>query len=392
MSDSKKLFERSPWASFFALKTNYLKIVITILSLQLICYNTHATYKNKIGKIDRSTWPYSINTASKFDFASKMEMLVFSLELEKAEKIEHIDSLKKYLKLKSVNKNSIKKYVKHIKTKILHNFLKLKISSADNHIKTASITCWKDIIKEAKILKPKLNSNLKLWHHQSSIFYARYVYEQLRLAALFPRITSEILKLDQSEQSGIDFKDKHFLLTFDDGPTRNNGNTDKLIKLLEQNNKNGLFFVLGKNFKNRLKLNGKTNLINLYKNVEVGSHGLIHKVHPKYNLWKSSISSTHSLIKSTLNKNVRYFRPPYGQRNKQMVDFLKQKKQSVMLWNIDSQDWNSKINSNEVADRIISLMLLWRNGIILFHDIHSKAQFALPIIWNKLGKSGINWK
>ena len=62
-----------------------------------------------------------------------------------------------------------------------------------------------------------------------------------------------------------------------------------------------------------------------------------------------------------------------------------------MLWNIDSQDWSSKINASEVSDRVITLMLLWRKGIILFHDIHPKAKEALPVITKTLNKSGLQF-
>ncbi len=57
----------------------------------------------------------------------------------------------------------------------------------------------------------------------------------------------------------------------------------------------------------------------------------------------------------------------------------------MALWNIDSQDWNKNVDANAVVNRIITLMLIKRHGVILFHDIHSKAKTALPIIFNLLG-------
>jgi hypothetical protein len=36
-------------------------------------------------------------------------------------------------------------------------------------------------------------------------------------------------------------------------------------------------------------------------------------------------------------------------------------------------------------------MLLWRKGILLFHDVHSKAQTAVPIIKEYFKKANINW-
>jgi peptidoglycan/xylan/chitin deacetylase (PgdA/CDA1 family) len=351
-----------------------------------------AQYKSNIAKIDRSTWPYKIDSASEFDYASQMEMLVFSWELNKALKIKNIDSLKQYLRIKSVNQNSIYEYSRQIKGMILQNFKQLDIHPKNYHIKLSEINSWNDILTNANNLETKLPTNLLAWYNNSSRFYSKYVGEQLRLAGLFPSITSEILKLDNTESTGVKFQDKEFLLSFDDGPTAKGGNTDKLIEILKQYNKNAIFFVLGKNFETRSKLNGNENLKNLYRGFKIGSHGNIHKAHPRYQAWKHSIAYTDSLINRNINRTVKYFRPPYGQRNSKIIEYLKSKNQSVMLWNIDSQDWNSKINSKEVADRIISLMLVWRKGILLFHDIHSKSKYALPIVWKQLEQSSINWK
>ena len=64
---------------------------------------------------------------------------------------------------------------------------------------------------------------------------------------------------------------------------------------------------------------------------------------------------------------------------------------TVALWNIDSQDWNSHISAAEAGQRVLNLMLLWRRGVILFHDIHTKAQQAVPWLINNTQQSGIVW-
>lgn len=215
----------------------------------------------------------------------------------------------------------------------------------------------------------------------------------MRLAALFPSTTSEILNLDRDEINGNKFEDKQFLLTFDDGPTIVSGNTDKLISTLRRNNMNGIFFVLGDMFDARRKVTSDDKLRTLYGKNVLGSHGKVHKSHQKYPEWKSSIVFTAKAIDSVIPKRNKtmYFRPPYGQRTQEVINFLEENNSKVMLWNIDSQDWNAKISSNEVADRIITLMLVWRKGILLFHDIHPKANEALPMILKKLNNAGVVW-
>jgi len=62
-----------------------------------------------------------------------------------------------------------------------------------------------------------------------------------------------------------------------------------------------------------------------------------------------------------------------------------------MLWNIDSQDWNRKLTNQQVADRVTTLMLLWRRGIILYHDIHKPALHNLPILQKLVNQSELLW-
>jgi peptidoglycan/xylan/chitin deacetylase (PgdA/CDA1 family) len=367
------------------------RVFVTLFFACTLFGYTEAKYKPSLGKIDRSTWPYKINSVSEFDFASAMEMLVFAGELNRAEQITNVDSLKSYLRLKSVKIESVNKYITFVKRRLVHNFSYLNIDKEQQRVKLTTVDNWNTLLDEANILEQKLPANMLAWYNAAKRFYSSYVYEQLRLAALFPRITSEILTLDDTEINGSRFGDKQFLLTFDDGPTVKGGNTDKLISVLRQNGKIGLFFVLGNNLKTRVDKAGTDNVNNLYRGMLVGSHSRVHKAHPRYKSWKSALDYTDSLINSSLNRECRYFRPPYGQRNTAIINHLKKDNTQVMLWNIDSQDWNSKINSAEVSDRVLSLMLVWRRGILLFHDIHSKSRFTLPKLWNDLEGSGIIW-
>lgn len=368
----------------------YFVVGIIILLLFLYCTPLSAGPK-KIGKINRNLWPYEISSPSEFDFASEMEMLVFSDELNKLEKIVHSDTLKNYLNIRSVNNESVNLWLSKIKSIIASNFSSLNINLSHQYVKINQVSTWTCIVDEAKTLQNKLPENMKSWYNGAQLFYEYYAYEQLRLAALFPRITSEILLLDETEQNGLGYDDKQFLLTFDDGPTVKGGNTDQTIAVLKKHDEKAVFFVIGDVLNRRLNKDGSENLKMLYENMEVGSHGKVHKVHPKYADWEYSLNYTDSIINKAIGVQNKYFRPPYGQRNSLIVDHLKNKGQICVLWNIDSQDWNAKINSQEVADRVLTLMLLWRRGIILFHDIHPKAKVALPKIWKQLEGSGVRW-
>ena len=76
----------------------------------------------QIAKISRSLWPYKINSAVEFDFASKMEMFVFVNVFQSYEKITVEDSIKKHLGLEKISLLSINAWKEQVKKNILSNF------------------------------------------------------------------------------------------------------------------------------------------------------------------------------------------------------------------------------------------------------------------------------
>ena len=63
----------------------------------------------------------------------------------------------------------------------------------------------------------------------------------------------------------------------------------------------------------------------------------------------------------------------------------------IVLWNIDGQDLSPSLSSQQLADRLTTLMLLWRKGIILLHDTQPKAANALPGLFRSLQTSPVRW-
>lgn len=123
-----------------------------------------------------------------------------------------------------------------------------------------------------------------------------------------------------------------------------------------------------------------------------GPHGFEHKSHQKWAEWKESLNKTRNKIIEIFPDQPVPFRPPYGQRSLELTKYQSgELKASVMLWNIDSQDWHSKIDASQVGDRVQKLMLLWRKGIILFHDVHPKALIAMMSLTSFADKAGLHW-
>lgn len=341
-----------------------------------------------LAKSDRSLWSLPFNSEKDFDVASKCEMLVF-IEVFNDYDSYSEEKIKTLTNLKNINSNSIERWKNETKKILLENFNSLENESISTIIKISNKPTWENL--STIEIKKQLPEKLHLWYENSKTFYQNYLYEQIRLAALFPKITSEIATFNPNEITGNEFEQKHFLLTFDDGPTPQKGNTDKTLQMLSNNNLTGVFYVLGDAFQNRKNTTSTQALKELYKNQSVASHGKEHLSHQKLATWKNSIDFTNNQIQTVFGKTNIDFRPPYGQRNKEVAQYLQDKDSKIILWNIDSQDWNQKISAQEVADRQITLMLLWRKGILLFHDVHSKAQTAVPIINKYFKNCKINW-
>jgi len=216
---------------------------------------------------------------------------------------------------------------------------------------------------------------------------------------LFPNVSSEIDTFNANEWNGDNFTDRQFLLSFDDGPSKVQGDTDNVLTMLSANNKNAVFFVLGENLQNRLTKTDTNTLATLYKNQCIASHGWAHQSHAKWANWQDSIKRTQTLLTNSLPKQntattgsfSHLFRPPYGQRKADSRTFFQQQGLQVALWNLDSQDWHKQVNSNDVLNRMLTLMLIKRHGVLLFHDIHPKANAALPMLFNEVGNA-VEWK
>ena len=345
-----------------------------------------------VAVVDRALWPHPLANAKDFDRASLAENTAFAQVF--LEQVRADDEGKLELSVKEAQKASLARWRSQVEDEIVRN-----LTAASKGCGQESLCTLVDkptrkslatvVAEEAKVLGKELPE----WFAAARAFYTLYVAEQMRLAALFPKPTSEILKLSDKELQGGEFPDKAFLLTFDDGPTSEGGETDKLTELLREKGISADFFALYPPLLHRLDKQGKTGLVALYRQHCLAVHGKEHKPHPSLETWKESLTDTQALVTRVVGgKDAITFRPPYGQRSPEITAFVEATGGKVVLWNIDSQDWHSKIAAPQMGDRVLTLMLLWRRGIILFHDVHGKARVALPGLIDVAKKTGVTWQ
>ena len=160
-------------------------------------------------------------------------------------------------------------------------------------------------------------------------------------------------------------------LTFDDGPSSQY--TEKLLDGLKERNVKATFFVMGESAKENPDI-----IKRMYEEGHlIGNHTYSHidLAKTNYNDACKEINDTNTCIKNITGYIPQYIRPPYGDWNKKL---LEETEMSVVLWNVDPEDWKDQYSS-VVAARV---MKNTRSGdIILLHDIFdSSVEAAFKII------------
>ncbi len=159
-------------------------------------------------------------------------------------------------------------------------------------------------------------------------------------------------------------------LTFDDGPSPEY--TPEILKALRDNNARATFFVLG----TLAELNPE--LLNQIAESgnEIGNHTYSHLdltklVEPALDY---QVLTTQEIVRRATGKAPVLLRPSYGFIN----EVVKKIDIPIILWSIDSLDWQSK-NPDVIYDVVLNNL---KDGdIILMHDIYkTSAEAALRII------------
>ncbi|MGC5703954.1 polysaccharide deacetylase family protein [Pseudomonas sp. NFXW11] len=340
--------------------------------------------------IDRSGWPNSLTSSVEFDTASRGEILMFAKVLLASEALDE-SALKQRLGVRQLDLASVNQVRQRFWELLLENY-RLASQDCDGAPFCPPVRNLGDLRQLAAGFTGDSKATYGAWAEASARFHQQYLHEQLRLAALFPSVSSEIRRMAPAEHLGDELADRQFLLTFDDGPSPRDGRTDQLLEVLRAEDLHGLFFVLGDSFQARLNQSSEVQMRGLYDGQCVGIHGWEHKSHASWGEWQNSVIHSANLASRTLADAYQpLFRPPYGQRRSDSAGFFKAQGMQLMLWNIDSQDWSKKVSATAAAQRVQTLMLLWRRGIILFHDTHAKAALAVPALLDGNRYNGVQW-
>jgi len=180
---------------------------------------------------------------------------------------------------------------------------------------------------------------------------------------------------------------KYIALSFDDGPHKKY--TKLIVDKLNEYNAKATFFVVG----NRIDSTTSDAVRYLVEQGnEIAIHGYTHSVY--YNTCSDSkfeyeLSETAKVIKETTGVTPTLMRPIGGSITSERV---KSCGYSVILWNVDSEDWRHKKQNQSEIDAIVNNVMkdVGDGKIILMHEIYENSYQALDIILRKLTEQGYN--
>lgn len=166
--------------------------------------------------------------------------------------------------------------------------------------------------------------------------------------------TSIVFRKNQSKR-------KKIALTFDDGPHPRY--TERILDILEKYGVRATFFVIGQNLENYPEVLKAVH----QKGHEIGNHSYRHRneSHMDGATVLNEMEKCESLILQQTGVKPRLFRPPQGDYNEEVESIAKQKNYSIILWSIDTRDWD-----HTSADSILRTVdkEVTDGDIILMHD------------------------
>lgn len=366
-------------------------LLVLMLALTLGGAPVWAAGPAVVARADRSLWPQALDSQAAFDRASRAEALVFVAALAEATAAD-ATTLKTRLHVTSVDAASLERTRQRLLAELLRGWQSAAQACHGDEPFCPAVASVPELLAAGAALESTLPAAYRAWFRNAQVFHQHYADELVRLAVLSPRVSSEIALYSTQERNGFELPDRQFLLSFDDGPSPRGGHTDALLQALKASGVHGAFFVLGEALQARLGQEASADLATDYAGQCLALHGWRHLSHAQWPQWQESVTRTRDLVHQTFPAIYRpWFRPPYGQRRADSGAFFQQQGLGVVLWNIDSQDWNAHVSADDAAQRVLTLMLLWRHGIILFHDIHPKAAQAVPWLLKQTQGTGVQW-
>lgn len=176
---------------------------------------------------------------------------------------------------------------------------------------------------------------------------------------------------------------KTVVLTFDDGPSKV---LTKILDILKDENVPAMFF-----WQSRLLYSARPWQRVLNEGHCIGSHTINHPNLTKltYEQQYHQLERSVTQIENIIGQKITYFRPPFGQYNKDTLRAAEQLGLITVMWKVASVDWGLRSNPNQIAANVIDH--LEDGAIILLHELHQTVE-ALPTIIKSIRDKGYHFR
>jgi hypothetical protein len=180
-----------------------------LLSLMaLAAGSSFAAGPSEVAIGDRSSWPHQIASPEDFDLASRAELLAFGNALADTERLDD-NALQARLKVRTFDHGSVARIRAKLWQRLTTNYILASADCKSSRPFCTNVHSQEDFKRAAAAFTAPPLTDYRAWLAQATTFHRMYVNELLRLAALFPRVSSEIDTFSARELVYADRKFSH---------------------------------------------------------------------------------------------------------------------------------------------------------------------------------------
>jgi peptidoglycan-N-acetylmuramic acid deacetylase len=197
--------------------------------------------------------------------------------------------------------------------------------------------------------------------------------------------TAEAQEADYSEVVSGNPDTGVVALTFDAG-TEGGGSAPQVLEILRERGLHVTFFLSGHWVDHNPELAQQI----VADGHEVANHSYDHPdlTHLSDDQIVWELDYTDQVVSDVMGTHTRpYFRPPFGSRNRRVLDVAAASGFRSIYWSIDSGDWLPRATAAGVADKI--LRYAGPGDIVVEHVGSAASADALPVILDELAIRGL---
>ena len=176
-------------------------------------------------------------------------------------------------------------------------------------------------------------------------------------------------------------EEKKVALTFD--AAWGSDKTSKIVEILQKEGLQATFFLVG------FWVEANPDKVKeIYDaGFDIGTHS---NTHPKMSTLSSAqvtneLVTSSELISQITNSPIKFFRPPYGDYNDQLISIASSLGLKTIQWDVDTLDWKG-LSGEQILNRVKASV---KNGsIILCHNNSDYILDALPLMISYLKSEG----